>query len=119
MNDYRKLPRFRLTELHRIYEGSFGEAVAGVTALIGPCTDEHAQRVVEAVLGPLKLVSPKPDHYGPCDHSYFTYEGGWHFCTKEHDPNDKDEDPEFHRSSAHEWYSDGCEDRAFGPEERQ
>ena len=64
MTDYTKLPHFPIGEFQRVPEGLFGEAVASVIQAAGPMSDEQAMEIVEAVFGPLRLLSPPPDHYG-------------------------------------------------------
>lgn len=114
---YEDLPLYTAPDLRRLPEGLYGEAMASVIRVIGPCSDEEALKVVDAVLGPLRLVSPRPDYYNPCDHTRFTSEGTWHGCTKDH--RREDGDPEFHfekeGDSYVEWYEDDADGRSFSP----
>ena len=123
MTDYNKVARFSGREFHKVPEGLFGECLQSVIRAAGPLPDEKAMEIIEAVFGPLRLLSPPPDHYLPCDHAYFRFEGGWVFCAKDHSgdgPGEDDGDPECHRSADGDvdWYSDDADDRAFDPWER-
>jgi hypothetical protein len=79
---------FRPGEVQRIPEQIYSDMESAVIRLTG-LNVEQAQRVVDAVLGPLRLapgVEPSEDMY-PCEHAYWTYEGTWTLCTqrKAHD----------------------------------
>lgn len=111
MTDYTQIPCFPAS-FQRVPPGLFGEAVASVVQAAGPMSDEQAMEIVEAVFGPLRLLSPPPDNFTACDHAYFRHEGGWRFCGKDHDGTD---DPEFHRTADTEWYADNSDWRAFDP----
>jgi hypothetical protein len=97
-------------------EELYGEAVRAVIRLVEGCSDETAMEVVDAVLGPMKLVSPMPDFHTPCDHRRFTYEGVWLACERLHGAGDSD--PEFHGSPADEWYEHDPDGRSFSPKRR-
>lgn len=114
-SDYTLIPYFKVDGLRKVSVGLFGEAMRNVISAAGPMSDEQALRIVEAVLGPLKLLSPPSNNFKPCGHAYFRYEGGWLFCAKDHDEDDGD--PELHRTEDGEceWYSDDADDRAFFP----
>lgn len=107
--------------LVRVSGELYGEAVASVMAVIGPCSDEDAMRVVDAVLGPLKLVSPMPEmtmSYAPCGHTRFTYKGEWHACTIEHDDDDDDGDLELHGNEETDWFAGNADGRSFAPKSK-
>ncbi len=116
---YEDLSYYRPTELSRLLEGYYGDAVAKVTAVVGPCSDEEAMKIVDAVLGPLKLVPPRPDFYTPCEHTRFTFEGTWHGCTKNHENTEECGDPEHHRDGTEEWYEDDGDGRSFSPQPKK
>lgn len=74
---------------------------------------EDAQRVVDAVLGPMKL-APAPEwnrEEYPCGHAFWSAEGEWEFCVEE-EPHDRHENAE-----ADHWRSGNPRDvdlREFG-----
>lgn len=121
-NNYDETPFFKGESLQRVPEQLFGDAVKMVIRTVGPMDDEQAMRIVEAVFGPLKLLSPidtVSDAYyaSVCDHSYFRYEGGWRWCIKDHDVEGGD--PHYHEAEdGTSWESDDASEfRAFGPTE--
>lgn len=97
--DYKDVPLFLSSQIQAVPEYLFAEAVRGVVRETG-CDDEQAMRVVEAVFGPLRLISPvaQDPEYTTCPYVYFAYEGGWKFCHKQHGV--EGEDPEFHNNNA-------------------
>lgn len=109
---YDRLPYYRPKGLSRLPEGYYGEAAATVVRVIGPCSDEHAMKVVDAVLGPLELVPPMPDFRTSCDHTRFTFEGEWHACTKQHGDSSVG-DSEHHASDSEDWYEADADGRSF------
>lgn len=93
MTRYSDLPLYMSSHMHRVPEHVYGEAVRNVHQLLGPLEDEEAMRIVDAVISPLRLVSPKPSpaDFTMCDHSYFTYAGQWLFCNVDHSDPDSGE----------------------------
>jgi hypothetical protein len=131
MQNLNDVPYFEGRGFQRVPEFFFGEAVRMVIAEAGPMGNEEAMRIVEAVFGPLRLLSPvnevSEEYYSStCGHRYFRYEGGWRHCVKEHDAQDGD--PHAHRNYSDddecddaveytEWMSNSNDDRAFAPKE--
>lgn len=100
--EYNNLPIFTAFEPRRLPEGLFAEAVCGVVRETG-CDDAQAMRVVEAVLGPLRLLPPPDsaadrDSIFGCPVAYSPETGGWFYCHKDHEF--VGEDPEFHYNDA-------------------
>ena len=115
MTDYTKTPRFDVRTFRKVPEGFFGEAVGNVIQAAGPMDSQQAMKIVEAVFGPLLLLSPPPDHYMTCQHAYYRYEGGWVFCTKDHSHDDRDPHLHWTADGETDWYSDSGDERAFDP----
>lgn len=116
-NTYNDLPPYSARKLQRLHEEMFGDLLAAITRVIGPIEDDQAEKVVGAILGPLRLVPPPPEDYASlCGRSYFSEEGEWHFCDKRHDDPNACGDPHVHRSLAgEEWYDDQDDPRSFEP----
>lgn len=117
MGAYKDLPAYQARKLQRLHGELFSDLLAGITRVIGPIEDDQAEKVVGAVLGPLRLVPPPPeDYHSCCGHGYFNEEGEWHFCDKRHGDPDACGDPHVHRSLAgEEWYDDQDDPRSFEP----
>lgn len=108
-----RLPVHGRERLARVPEQLYDEALRNVIRVSGPFSDEEAMKIVDAVLGPLKLVPPKPEHYELCDHARFTHGGQWLLCNEEH------EEPDGYHSMTHPDLEDGCEEwRAGDPDGR-
>lgn len=75
---------FRPGEVQRVPEQIYGDMESAVICLTG-LDVEQAQRVVDAVLGPLRLAPHVDPEKGvhPCEHAYWTYEGTWSPCTQQ------------------------------------
>jgi hypothetical protein len=105
---------------HRINESRFAEAMENVLQVVDGVDDDQAMRIVDAVLGPLLLISPPPHTSldSQCRHRYYHERDGWLFCTKDHGV--PDDDPHAHRSEAQDWDSDmpKYNPRAFAPAKR-
>lgn len=99
--------------------GIYGELVTSVMTVTGNADTEWAERVVDAVLGPLKLLPPIPvaDSGTDCDHVYFAHDGVWHSCVKEHAEEDENADDARHHHSrgrnGEEWTTHSPDGRSF------
>lgn len=102
--------------------GLYGELVSAVMRVADVADSRQAERVVDAVLGPLKLLPPLPEQpslleegdHASCLHVYFSIEGVWHFCRKDHASEDDTEaEAVFHTDGRAEWRNHDRSGRAF------
>jgi hypothetical protein len=106
-------------EFRRIDEATFGKAMENVFQMVDGVDEARAMAIVDAVIGPMLLISPPPgtDVNSECGHRYYHERRGWVFCTKNH--GRKDDDPESHSNEESwlDWDSDMPEffERAFAP----
>ncbi len=107
MNDNR-IPLYQPSEFFLVPEAIYGDLVAAAVRVA--VSHEQAEQLVDAILGPLKLLPPIPDRPANivCDSVYFSREGEYHFCVKQH--NEPDDDPAFHRTRGQDWDDEDNED---------
>lgn len=118
MKDLDKI-KYLPSDFHRIGEQMFAEAMENVLQVVDGADDAQAQAIVDAVLGPLLLISPPPTTSpdSQCRHRYFHERDGWLFCTKDHEQSN--DNPHVHLNEKHmtDWDDDMPEYnfRAFAP----
>ena len=98
---------YRANRVQRVGEGIYGEMEAAVISLTG-FEPAEAERVVNAVLGPLRLAPGAEWNVleNPCGHAHWSSEGEWAFCVLEN--NDHTELPDRHVAHNGESWSTGA-----------
>jgi hypothetical protein len=89
-----------------INAGIYGELEAAVIReALYPMEPEEAQKIVDAVLGPLRLLPPRPRDAWVCHAANFSLEGQWQNCILDHEA--EPEDPQTHQDTHGECWDDG------------
>jgi hypothetical protein len=97
---------YRANRVQRVGEGIYGEMEAAVIRLTG-FEPAEAERVVNAVLGPLRLAPSAEwsELETPCGHAHWSGEGEWAFCILEDE--DHTESPDRHVANNGESWTTG------------